>query len=40
MTGLLAGHPRNYGTVPPFPLAYTGTTVLAVLYAVPASTQG
>lgn len=29
MTGLQVGHPRNYGTVPPVPLAYTGTTVPA-----------
>lgn len=39
MTGLQAGHRRNYGTVPPVPLAYTGTTVFTVLYTVPAGTQ-
>jgi hypothetical protein len=29
VTGLQAGHLRNHGTVPPVPLAYTGTTVPA-----------
>jgi hypothetical protein len=37
--GLQSGHPRNYGTVPPVPLAYTGTTVFTVLYIAPAGTQ-
>lgn len=39
MTGLQSEHPRNYGTVPPVPLAYTRTTALTVLYTVPAGTQ-
>jgi hypothetical protein len=36
VNGLQVGHPGNYGTVPPVPLTYTGTTVLRVLYIVPA----